>query len=99
MADRYALPERLYLEGVRRYGFMVLSYEYIAQRLKQARSRRLRRCISPTTWRRSASSVNAGPGFRRWRASIRHFTAAIATWPTAMRCPSVCTWKACAATV
>ena len=35
MADRYALPERLYAEGVRRYGFHGLSYEYIADRLPQ----------------------------------------------------------------
>ena len=33
IADRYALPEALYDEGVRRYGFHGLSYEYIADRL------------------------------------------------------------------
>jgi acetate kinase len=33
LADRYALPEKFYDEGVRRYGFHGLSYEYIAQRL------------------------------------------------------------------
>jgi acetate kinase len=33
VADRYALPESLYEEGVRRYGFHGLSYEYIADRL------------------------------------------------------------------
>jgi acetate kinase len=33
VADRYALPEALYAEGVRRYGFHGLSYEYIANRL------------------------------------------------------------------
>ncbi|WP_251863661.1 acetate/propionate family kinase [Achromobacter sp. Marseille-Q4962] len=36
VADRYAVPERLYEQGVRRYGFHGLSYEYIAQRLKKA---------------------------------------------------------------
>ena len=35
VADRYALPEQLYAEGVRRYGFHGLSYEYIAARLPQ----------------------------------------------------------------
>ncbi|RAP62780.1 acetate kinase [Achromobacter sp. HZ01] len=35
VADRYAVPEKLYREGVRRYGFHGLSYEYIAQRLRQ----------------------------------------------------------------
>jgi acetate kinase len=35
VADRYAIPENLYQEGVRRYGFHGLSYEYIAQRLRQ----------------------------------------------------------------
>ena len=33
LADRYALPERFYAEGVRRYGFHGLSYEFIAERL------------------------------------------------------------------
>jgi acetate kinase len=35
LADHYAIPERLYAEGVRRYGFHGLSYEYIAERLGQ----------------------------------------------------------------
>jgi acetate kinase len=35
LADRYALPERFYAEGVRRYGFHGLSYEYIAARLAE----------------------------------------------------------------
>jgi acetate kinase len=30
LADRFAVPEELYAEGVRRYGFHGLSYEYIA---------------------------------------------------------------------
>ncbi len=33
LADRYAIPEPLYAEGVRRYGFHGLSYEYIAASL------------------------------------------------------------------
>jgi acetate kinase len=33
VADRYALPDALYEEGVRRYGFHGLSYEYIARAL------------------------------------------------------------------
>jgi acetate kinase len=33
VADHYALPESLYAEGVRRYGFHGLSYEYVANRL------------------------------------------------------------------
>jgi acetate kinase len=35
VADRYAVPENLYAEGVRRYGFHGLSYEYIAGRLPE----------------------------------------------------------------
>ncbi len=35
LADRFAIPEALYQEGVRRYGFHGLSYEYIAQALPQ----------------------------------------------------------------
>ena len=34
LADHYAIPQRLYDEGVRRYGFHGLSYEFIAERLK-----------------------------------------------------------------
>jgi acetate kinase len=33
VADRFAVPEALYREGVRRYGFHGLSYEYIARAL------------------------------------------------------------------
>lgn len=35
LADCYALPQALRDEGVRRYGFHGLSYEYIAQRLRE----------------------------------------------------------------
>jgi acetate kinase len=35
VADHYAIPERFYREGVRRYGFHGLSYEYIAKRLRE----------------------------------------------------------------
>jgi acetate kinase len=35
VADRYAIPERFYREGVRRYGFHGLSYEYVATRLRE----------------------------------------------------------------
>ena len=35
VADHYAIPERFYAEGVRRYGFHGLSYEYIAERLRE----------------------------------------------------------------
>jgi acetate kinase len=33
LADHYAIPHQLHAEGVRRYGFHGLSYEYIARRL------------------------------------------------------------------
>ena len=35
VADHFAIPEHFYQEGVRRYGFHGLSYEFIAQRLRQ----------------------------------------------------------------
>jgi acetate kinase len=35
LADHYAIPEKFYHEGVRRYGFHGLSYEYIAGRLPE----------------------------------------------------------------
>lgn len=39
VADRFAIPEALYAEGVRRYGFHGLSYEYIAQKLPEVAPR------------------------------------------------------------
>ncbi len=35
LADRFAIPERFYVEGIRRYGFHGLSYEYVAGRLRE----------------------------------------------------------------
>jgi acetate kinase len=35
LADYYAIPHHLHAEGIRRYGFHGLSYEYIAKRLPQ----------------------------------------------------------------
>ncbi|BCX19290.1 MAG: acetate kinase [Geminicoccaceae bacterium] len=35
LADRFAIPERLWEEGVRRYGFHGLSYEWVAGRLAE----------------------------------------------------------------
>ena len=35
VADHFAIPEHYYAEGVRRYGFHGLSYEYIAGRLRE----------------------------------------------------------------
>jgi acetate kinase len=34
VVDHFAIPEQFYAEGVRRYGFHGLSYEYIAERLR-----------------------------------------------------------------
>jgi acetate kinase len=35
VADHFAIPEHFYAEGVRRYGFHGLSYEYVAERLRE----------------------------------------------------------------
>jgi acetate kinase len=35
VADHFAIPERFYEQGVRRYGFHGLSYEYVAERLRE----------------------------------------------------------------
>ena len=35
LADHFALPQRFYDEGIRRYGFHGLSYEYIAARMRE----------------------------------------------------------------
>ncbi len=35
VTDHYAIPEHFYREGVRRYGFHGLSYEYVAGRLRE----------------------------------------------------------------
>ena len=36
LADHYAIPHQLHAEGIRRYGFHGLSYEYVAKTLPQA---------------------------------------------------------------
>lgn len=35
LINQYAIPEKFYKEGIRRYGFHGLSYEYIASKLKE----------------------------------------------------------------
>jgi acetate kinase len=35
VADHFAIPEKFYAEGVRRYGFHGLSYEYVVERLRK----------------------------------------------------------------
>jgi acetate kinase len=35
VVDHYAIPERFYEQGIRRYGFHGLSYEYVAERLRE----------------------------------------------------------------
>jgi acetate kinase len=35
IVDHYAIPERFYAQGIRRYGFHGLSYEYVAERLRE----------------------------------------------------------------
>ncbi|MBR0753680.1 acetate/propionate family kinase [Bradyrhizobium jicamae] len=35
LADHYAIPHQLHAEGIRRYGFHGLSYEYVSKRLPQ----------------------------------------------------------------
>lgn len=53
LADHYAIPERFYVEGVRRYGFHGLSYEYIASRLPD---------IAPSAATRRAIVAHLGNG-------------------------------------
>src|SRR5262245_1321122 len=53
VADRFAVPEALYDEGVRRYGFHGLSYEYIARRLAE---------IAPEVARRRVVVAHLGSG-------------------------------------
>ena len=36
LADHFALPEHFYDEGIRRYGFHGLSYEYVASQLSRS---------------------------------------------------------------
>jgi len=35
VAEHFAIPEQFYIQGVRRYGFHGISYEYVADRLRQ----------------------------------------------------------------
>jgi acetate kinase len=53
LADYYAIPHQLHAEGVRRYGFHGLSYEYIAKTLPQ---------IAPDIARRGVIVAHLGSG-------------------------------------
>jgi len=53
VADRFAIPAALYDEGVRRYGFHGLSYEYIARRLAE---------VAPEVARRRVVVAHLGSG-------------------------------------
>ena len=53
LADHYAIPEHFYAEGVRRYGFHGLSYEYIADRLAE---------LAPEVARGRVSVAHLGSG-------------------------------------
>ena len=54
LADHYAIPLAYYDEGVRRYGFHGLSYEYVAARLRQvAPDIAARRTLKPFSSRRA----------------------------------------------
>ena len=50
VADHYAIPECLYAEGVRRYGFHGLSYEYIAGACARSRRRSPSGASSSRIW-------------------------------------------------
>jgi acetate kinase len=53
VTDHYAIPERFYGEGVRRYGFHGLSYEYVAGRLCE---------IAPSVAKRRVIIAHLGSG-------------------------------------
>jgi acetate kinase len=53
VTDHYAIPEHFYREGVRRYGFHGLSYEYVAGRLPE---------IAPDVARRRVIVAHLGSG-------------------------------------
>ena len=71
LADHYAIPERLYDEGVRRYGFHGLSYEFIAPARGRSRHRRRPRDRRPSRQRR----VDVRAVGRRSVESTMGFTA------------------------
>jgi acetate kinase len=53
VAERYAIPDAFYAEGVRRYGFHGLSYEYVAQRLRELMPER-------SAWRTIVAHLGSG---------------------------------------
>jgi acetate kinase len=73
VADRFAIPDELYQEGVRRYGFHGLSYEYIAgARIEQAPA--IARCNVVVAHLGSGASMCALVGGRSMASSMG-FTA------------------------
>jgi acetate kinase len=53
VTDHYAIPEHFYREGIRRYGFHGLSYEYVARRLGE---------IAPNVAKRRVIIAHLGSG-------------------------------------
>ena len=73
VADRFAIPDALYQEGVRRYGFHGLSYEYISGALAaQYPGDRRRAAWWSRTW---APALDVRAGERAQRGLSMGFTA------------------------
>jgi hypothetical protein len=67
--DTFALPRRFYDEGVRRYGFHGLSYDYITGKLAADHPEIARAASSSPIWataRRSAPSGRGAPSAPPW---------------------------------
>ena len=71
VADRFAIPDALYAEGVRRYGFHGLSYEYIARRLRDVAPK------LPTggSWSRISAAAPPCARSRRGKASTARWAS------------------------
>ena len=70
--DHFAIPEQFYSEGVRRYGFHGLSYEYIAERLRTVAPQIAGgRVIVGNSRRRGKSwATSSGAALRRQTTSV-----------------------------
>ena len=71
VAVRFALPERYWQEGIRRYGFHGLSYEAILHRLPGIAGAIPRRLVIALSWQRR--QPGGGEGWR-WVATTMGFS-------------------------
>ena len=79
IVDHYAIPERFYARGIRRYGFHGLSYEYVAERLRE---------VAPDAAKGRVIIAHLGSG----ASMCAVLEGGASTAPSALRRLTACRW-------